>query len=137
MLLNRFEFMPPTPTILVIRKSLKVFVSGIIGFLPALGIIPTFFVLLSWREDRSEMNSFFCAVVCICAAVSVVVGLFAGIYSLAGWASARLLLKHSWNPAERYLNVGVALGLAGLLAAVLLVAMAFVSFGPHEPDWWR
>ena len=129
--------MPPTPAILVIRKSLKVFVCGIIGFLPALGIIPTFFVLLSWRENKSDLNSFFCAVVCGCAAVSVVVGLFAGIYSLVGWASVRPLLKNCWNPADRYLNLGVTLGLAGVLAAVLLVAMAFLSLGPHEPDWWR
>jgi hypothetical protein len=125
-----------SPTILVIRKSLKVFVCGIIGFLPALGIFPAFFAILSWRENNSGLGSLLCAIVCGCAAVSVVVGLFAAIYSLVGWASIRSLLKNCWNPAERYLNVGVGLGLAGLLAAVLLIAMALLAFGPHEPDWW-
>ena len=111
--------MTQTPTILVIRKSLKVFVCGIIGFLPALGIMPTFFALLSWRENKSGLSSFFCAVACVYAAVSVVVGLFAAIYSLAGWASSRPLLKSTWNPADRYLNLGVRLGLEGLLASAL------------------
>ncbi len=127
--------MTAVPTILVIRKSLRIFVCGIIGMLPALAIVPTFVALLYWRENNSAFNSFFCALVCACAALSVVFGLFAAIYSVVGWVSIRPLLKRSWNPAERYLNLGVTLGLAGLLGAVLLIAMAFVSFGPHEPLW--
>ena len=94
-------------------------------------------MLLSWRENKPDLDSFFCTVVCACVAISVVVGLIAGIYSLVGWISVRPLLKNSWNPADRCLNLGVALGLAGVLASILLVAMAFLSLGPHEPDWWR
>ena len=42
------------PRILVIRKSLRAFVCGMVGFLPIVGVVPGLYALFCWARIRSR-----------------------------------------------------------------------------------
>jgi uncharacterized Tic20 family protein len=60
------------------------------------------------------------------------IGLFLGLVTLALWALTRRR-QRDWNPAQRYLDWGARLGLAGIVLTLLVVVSLFLT-GSHIGD---
>jgi len=57
------------------------------------------------------------------------IGLFLGLATLILWALTRRR-QRDWNPAQRYLDWGAWLGLAGIVLTLLVVVLLFLAGSP-------
>jgi uncharacterized membrane protein len=73
---------------------------------------------------RKSLTCFVCGLI----GFLPVIGVIPAIFALVGWAQISARYGKQWNPAATYLSWGARLAALGLLASLILVAVALMAF---------
>jgi hypothetical protein len=121
--------------IAAIRKSLAVFICGLIGSVFVIGLVPACYVgerafFAGNDEDFANAPLWWGPII-----VLLGMGLVPAIWALLGWGRIRVRYGRQWNPAASYLWWGIRLTIVTLLFSALIVSAIILMVGLQNPFW--